>query len=202
MLWEVEYNLALRCLANVPYTALLSLHPFKDAEGNQLCDHLHHVCPHTYVDMKAHVCIHTVHSHTQRRAKSKARVTHKINTITKNHESISYNYFLLQLLFWMRVSPWWCFGASVMRLVTDPRVDCGKRLPFFFAFLLQQQCVVYLIIVLCWWYVGFWAAEVYLRHVAKVHVPPASLLSAHHWSGTYCDSYFPAPLCPFFSTLL
>lgn len=30
----------------------------------------------------------------------------------------------------MRVSPWWCFGASMMSLVTNPRFNSGKRLSF------------------------------------------------------------------------
>ena len=50
-----------------------------------------------------------------------------------NYQESWINYllqFLLQLLFWIRLSPWWCFGASVMRLVTDPRVDREKRAAF------------------------------------------------------------------------
>lgn len=49
------------------------------------------------------------HAHTLKTLKHVA--VHKINTISKNHESITCNYFLLQLLCWMWVSPRWCFGG-------------------------------------------------------------------------------------------
>ncbi len=155
------------------------LHIHTKAQREQ-CDHVRHAGLHKriYQHASTRVCIPT-HSHT--RTRTKAYAVRKINTITKNRKSITYNYFLLQPLFWMRGSPRWCFGASVMSLVTDSRVSCGKRLSF-----LRRQFVAYLITILSWSYVGFRAAGMHLRHPAKVHMPPASLLPAQHWSGIYC----------------
>lgn len=156
-------------------------------------------------------CTHVVFAHThlrtckytESRAPSgihtwpKAYVVHKINIITRTMNQLG------------TVIPYyscfpeceWALGDALGHLQWALQLIQELTVWKKTAFPPQKQCVVYLITTLCWWYVGFWAAGIYLRHLAKVHVPPASPLSAQHWSGTVYDSFAPTLLCHFYSTL-
>lgn len=82
------------------------------------------------------------HAHTLKTLKHVA--VHKINTISKNHESITCNYFLLQLLCWMWVSPRWCFGGF-----RDEPCNWAKEFDCVREREEAAQRVVYLITLLC-----------------------------------------------------
>lgn len=122
VLWLVESNLGLFLNARIYFFSQLFKN-IQQATTIIIIMYTRCVCPHTFKDMQVHWVTCTFgHTHlTQSVCSAQNQHNHQ------NHESIRYSYSLLQLFSWMRVSPWWCFGASAMSLVTDPGVDCVEK---------------------------------------------------------------------------
>lgn len=118
------------------------------------------------------------HSHT-------GETKRKTNTIPKNRESIRCNYFLLQLLFWTRMGPWWCFGASMISLVTDPK-EAPARCTAFDNHLLLEVC----------WLLSSWNISVSSRYMCPQLA--CCLLSTDLGPTVIHTSNLP---CPIYATL-